>query len=267
MNSCEGSYIPGYADESTTLAASMTPNQFHHYTPSHMSIEMNFLLLDETDNDEFFGSIPDTTTDYSTDSYDRSTFGTLSVNASDQTDSRDDSLYEPEAPHTTPVDIPDISSIAPASINEDNSNRNISYEIAINQPEVSSPAGYTLPPINEEDSIQEQDQTLSVAALPSQQVIWEKELSTFAYLQHQAPLQEQRRTRVQVRRRFPVMLVILVFLLLTCAIAFLTVKVLTLEKKNSSMLASLEYKTGRISLLSLQLRQQLEAKEEHDKLH
>jgi hypothetical protein len=261
MNSSKSSYIPGYADGSTTLAANMTPHQFHHYTPSYMSVELNF--LEDTGSDDMI-FIPDTTTDYSTDSFNRSSFGTLSVTASEQTDSRDDSLY---APHTTPVDIPDISSIAPVSITEENGNRNHSYEIAINQREVSSPAGYTLPPINEEDSIQEHDQALPVAALPSQQVIWERELSTLAHLQLQAPPHEPLRRRARVRRRFPVMLVILIFLLLTCTIAFLTVKVLTLEKKNSSMFANLQYKNGRLSLLSLQLKQQLEAKEEHDKLH
>lgn len=265
MNSSKSSNIPGYADGSTTLAANMTPHQFHHYTPSYMSVELNF--LEDTESDPFMIFIPDTTTDYSTDSFNRSSFGTLSVTASEQTDSRDDSLYEPAAPHTTPVDIPDISSIAPVSITEENGNRNHSYEIAINQREVSSPAGYTLPPINEEDPIQEHDQALAVAALPSQQVIWERELSTFAHLQHQAPRHEPLRTRARVRRRFPVMLVILIFVLLTCAIAFLTVQVLTLQKKNSSMFANLQYKNGRLSLLSLQLKQQLEAKEEHDKLH
>ena len=50
MNSTEGSYIPGYADGSTTLAANVTPHQFHHYAPSVMIAERNFWEETETDN-------------------------------------------------------------------------------------------------------------------------------------------------------------------------------------------------------------------------
>ncbi|CAG5097004.1 Oidioi.mRNA.OKI2018_I69.XSR.g14886.t1.cds [Oikopleura dioica] len=264
MSSRETSYIAVYADDSTLLALNNTPPG-NQYTPSFMVPGPNFL---QDSFDETIISVPDTTTDYSTADTDRSTFGTRSVTESEN--SRADSTPFPEGPNTTPVDVPDVSTIPPPSLVDNDTSRN-------EHSDVSSPTGFTLPPINEEDSIEDATSihhTMSVippiSVIPSVQMIWDKTMSVLP-----AP-QNQRRPRVPRRnntagvqqqsnsRRFYAFLLFLIFVLLTSALAFLIIRVTALQMENASLAKSLKYKKDRNSELADELRDLRDKQQHHE---